>query len=120
MIFTKKVKTPSCYFGKNHNTPLSFTLKKWLPRCILHRPRYKVNFSSPLTDGCRAVIGGKSIRTVEGFLICFRDNDPVAITLLTAKIRCSLTELPTLLLGKFECLEIAANNKERLRPSYLS
>ena len=65
-------------------------------------------------------IGGRSIRTVEDFLICFRDNDPVAITLLTAKIRCSLTELPTLLLGKFECLEIAANNKERLRPSHLA
>ena len=28
LIFTKKVKTPSCYFEKNHNTPLSFTLKK--------------------------------------------------------------------------------------------
>ena len=26
--FHKKVKTPSCYFEKNLNTPLSFTLKK--------------------------------------------------------------------------------------------
>ena len=46
-----------------------------------------------VTDRCWEVIGGRSIRTVENFLICFRDNDPVAITLLTAKIRCSLTEL---------------------------
>ena len=75
----------------------------------------KMNSKIGVTDECRAVTGGRSIRTVEDFLICFRDNDPVAITLLTAKIRCSLTELPTLLLGKFECLEIAANNKERLR-----
>ena len=27
-VFHKKVKTPSCYFEKNLNTPLSFTLKK--------------------------------------------------------------------------------------------
>ena len=38
-----------------------------------------------ITDRCWAVIGGRSIRTVEGFLICFRDNDPVAITLLNSK-----------------------------------
>ena len=55
-----------------------------------------MNSKVGVTDGCRAVIGGRSInRTVEDFLICFRDNDSVAITLLlvTAKIRCSLTEL---------------------------
>ena len=47
-------------------------------------------------------------------------SNPVAITLLTAKIRCSLTGLPTLLLGRFEYLEIAVNNKERLRPRHLA
>ena len=65
-----------------------------------------MNSKVGVADGCRAVIGGRNIRTVEDFLICFRDNDPVAITLLTAKIRCSLTELPTLLLRKFECLAL--------------
>ena len=60
--FHKKVKILSCYFEKNLNAPLSFTpgknkaiysllftLKKCLPRCILHRPCYTVNFSSSLT-----------------------------------------------------------------------
>ena len=56
-------------------------------------------------DVATAVIGGRCIRTVEDFMICFRDNDPVVITLLTAKIRCSLTELPTLLLGSLSALK---------------
>ena len=45
--FHKKVKTFENYL----NTPLSFTLKKVFARCILHRPCYTVNFSSPLMDG---------------------------------------------------------------------
>ena len=45
--FHKKSK-PRLVTIKNLDTPLSFTLKKWLPRCILHRPRHTVNFSSPL------------------------------------------------------------------------
>ena len=57
--FDKKVKTPSCYFEKNLNTPLSFTLKKCLPCCILHRPCHTVNFSRPLIKafqpGCKII-----------------------------------------------------------------
>ena len=58
-----------------------------------------------VTDRCWAVIGGRNIRTVEEFLTCFIDNDPLAVTLLTAKIRWSLTELPTLLLGSLSALK---------------
>ena len=44
----KKVKTPSCYFEKNLDTPLSFTLKKVLPS--LHSepaPLYNKFFKPP-------------------------------------------------------------------------
>ena len=51
-ILYKKVKTPSCYFEKILIPGYLLHQKKWLPHCILHRPHYTVNFSSPLNiDG---------------------------------------------------------------------
>ena len=46
--FHKKVKTPSCYFEKNLNTPLSFTLKKvFAPLHSAPAPLYSKFFKPP-------------------------------------------------------------------------
>ena len=44
----KKVKTPSCYFEKNLNTPLSFALKKvFAPSHSAPAPLYSKFFKPP-------------------------------------------------------------------------
>ena len=46
--FHKKVKTPSCYFEKNLNTPLSLTLKKvFVPLHSAPAPLYSKFFKPP-------------------------------------------------------------------------
>ena len=49
----KKVKTPSCYFEKNLNTPLSFTLKKvFAPLYSAPAPLYSKFFKPPNKSFC--------------------------------------------------------------------
>ena len=47
-MFTKNVETPSCYFEKNLNSPLSFTLKKvFAPLHSAPAPLYSKFFKPP-------------------------------------------------------------------------
>ena len=46
----KKSKARLVTLKKSQCPAIFYTAKKWLPRCILHRPRYTVTFSSPLMN----------------------------------------------------------------------
>ena len=74
--FHKKVKTPSCYFEKNFNTPLSFTLKKVFAPLHSAPALLYSKFFKPRHQNCQTQVFFNKMPIQNGIYFFSKDKEP--------------------------------------------